>query len=446
MTLAIKSKKRRMCMLRTNRTLVVTILLSICFGAFSWSTAKGADEFVWPRWRGPSGDGISKETEWNPKALDGDPKILWNANVGIGYSNVVIKDNRLYTMGSGKDYALICIDAITGKQTWKCILKDYYCDAQSTPTIDGEFVYALSGEGMLACVQLKNGKLFWKKDLVADYGAVRPFYGFAGSPVVVGDLLILTANTSGMALNRETGQLVWNSDKPPENIEGWDTKGTEYSTPVIYSYKGKQYSLLYSWKGMSSVDVETGKQLWLYKWGFYYRCPLVPDPVVMDNMIYLASDIENEVSKKRLSTLLEINGETPIIRWKSSALYSDITSPVIVDGYVYGCYGGPFSISPYASQRCLELKTGKLMWEEGMLKGRNSFSLTSANRMLIILNSQGSLFIVEASPSGYKEISRCDVRKGEKTIGVFFTPPVLCNGKIYCRSTAGDLICIDVEN
>jgi hypothetical protein len=65
---------------------------------------------------------------------------------------------------------------------------------------------------------------------------------------------------------------------------------------------------------------------------------------------------------------VEIDGET-IIRWKSPDLYSDITSPVIVDGYVYGCYGGPFSISPYASLRCLELKTGKLMWEEGFFKG-----------------------------------------------------------------------------
>ena len=77
-----------------------------------------ADDFDWPRWRGPNGDGISMETDWKPEALAGGPKILWKVDVGMGYSNVVIRDNRLYTMGVGEDRkenVLFCMNATNGK-------------------------------------------------------------------------------------------------------------------------------------------------------------------------------------------------------------------------------------------------------------------------------------------------------------------------------------------
>jgi outer membrane protein assembly factor BamB len=183
-------------------------------GKMTEPTTGITDEFDWLRWRGPNGDGISIETDWNPEALVGGPKILWNVEVGVGYSNVVIKDNRLYTMGVKGVY---CLNAETGEEIWVHSFEGW-TDFQSTPTIGGKYVYILSEDGVVSCLQAKNGKIRWKKDLVSDYGAVRPYWGFAGSPVVEGELLILTANTSGMALNRETGQMVWSSEKPPQQV------------------------------------------------------------------------------------------------------------------------------------------------------------------------------------------------------------------------------------
>jgi len=176
---------------------------------------KKVDEAGWPRWRGPDGNGISTETNWDPEALAGGAKILWKADVGVGYSSVAIKDNRLYTMGLK---GVHCLNAETGKEIWQHSYESIgEVGPQSTPTIDGKFVYALSKEGILLCLKAKNGKLQWKKDLVSEYDVVKPFYEFAGSPVIEGDLIILTANTSGLALNKNTGQKVWDSNKPPES-------------------------------------------------------------------------------------------------------------------------------------------------------------------------------------------------------------------------------------
>ena len=144
-----------------------------------------ADDFDWPQWRGPNGDGISMETNWNPEALSGGPNILWKVDIGMGYSNVAINDNRLYTMGQEGVY---CFDADTGEEIWKHSFKSI-ADPQSTPTTDGKYVYALDKIGILLCLKAKNGKVRWKKDLVSEYDVVKPFYGFAGSPVIEGALL-----------------------------------------------------------------------------------------------------------------------------------------------------------------------------------------------------------------------------------------------------------------
>jgi outer membrane protein assembly factor BamB len=244
--------------------IMICILVIFVFGISAQYSI--AEDFDWPRWRGLNGDGISMETDWDPKALAGGLKILWKAGVGMGHSNVAIKDNRLYTMGMRKrELHVYCLDAETGEEIWRYLIEDYY-DPQSTPTIDDKYVYALSRNGILLCLKAKNGKLRWKKDLVSEYEVVIPYYGFAGSPVIEGDLLILTANTSGIALNKKTGERIWGSDKPPDNLRMPAGTGPHYATPVVYDYEGKRYAVISSYIGLHAVDVETGKVFWLYEW------------------------------------------------------------------------------------------------------------------------------------------------------------------------------------
>jgi len=412
------------------------------------SCAKGSliGGFDWPRWGGPDGNWISKEKSWNPKALVA-PRILWTTDLSYGYSNVAIEGGHLYTMGGeAGDNLIYCLSPNTGQIIWKYPFSGSQTP-QSTPTAGHGLVFALSTEGVLFCLNAQNGKLQWKKDLVADYGAVKPYYGFAGPPVIEGNLLLLTSNSAGLALDRETGQLVWNSSAPPppDQIKAfWSgyTNGTDYSAPVTYKHSGRRCALFSSWKGISAVDVQSGKPDWLYEWDVY-NGNTIPDPVVSGGMILIIGGFSTLMDQQ--SVLVENIGEKPLVHWKSRDLWADITTPVIIGGYIYGCFGGPNR--GLADLRCLDLQTGRLMWKQE-LKTRPrvvSLALTAADGKLIVLDDQGILYIAEASSAGYKEISSCDVLSGEKKIRKFWTPPVLCNGKIYCRNFNGELICIDVS-
>lgn len=387
----------------------------------------------WPRWRGPNGDGISEEKVWNPAGLSGGPRILWRTNIGLGHSNVVVMDNRLYTMGVTRDgNTVVCLNAGTGQEIWRFAFESS-SESQSTVTIDGDYVYALNVRGILLCLKARNGKLRWKKDLVSEYDVTKPTYGFAASPVIEGDLLVLTANNYGMALDKRTGELVWISEKPPKKVIA-DSTGPHYSTPVMYDYDGKRYSLISSYIGLHSVEVATGKVFWLYKWE-PLRAVQTTDPLIFDKYVFIT-----QYDEKYGSVLLEIEGGEPKVLWESMNVESNISSPVMIDGYVYGCEGGPYPNR--GSLQCLDAKTGELMWEE-KLNGE-PISLMAADGKLIILDEKGTLYIAEATPSSYEETSSCQL-PSETGLHQWWTPPVLCNGRIYCRNYAGDLVGIDVS-
>jgi outer membrane protein assembly factor BamB len=417
--------------------LVGSVIINGCAttGKMKEPTAGIADEFDWPRWRGPNGDGKSMESGWDPKALKGEPKIVWKTNVGSGYSNVVIKGNYLYTMGNEEGEDIVyCINSETGEEIWRYSYPHEYFGGyggatQSTPIVEGMYVYALSIEGILLCLEAKNGKLRWKKDLVSEYDVLKPYFNFGGSPVIEGDLIILTANTSGLALDKKTGEMVWGSDKPSEKLSLYPSTGPHYATPVLYDYEGRRYVVITSYVGIHSVDVETGKVLWLYKWD-PFRNIHVSDPLIFNSNVFIAQ------YNRGGSVLLDIKRGEPEVLWENKNMSSDISSPVLINGYIYGCEGGP-----YVGQgllRCLDVETGEVMWEEDL--ETRSITLMAADGKLIILEQDGTLRIAKAKPFAYKEISSCKL-----TSGRYCTPPVLCRSNIYARSLQGDLICIDVS-
>jgi outer membrane protein assembly factor BamB len=411
-------------MIRKIYILILTIYLVIRI-----SNAFGYDSsFDWPRWRGPNGDGISMETDWNPEALAEGPKILWKMDVGVGYSNVAIEDNRLYTIGMGqnrKENVVSCLNTDNGEVIWQYSFESFYIP-QSTPTIDGKYVYALSYGGLLLCLNAKNGKLQWEKDLVNDFESPLPRYGFAPSPVIEGDLVILNAKTS-IALNKKTGDKVWFSEMHEEALYK-----DYYATPVTYNHEGRRYALIFSGRGLFSVDVMTGEKMWYYEWKIPGN-PNVADPVVFDNKVFISSTGYSDNG----GVLLEMIDNEPNVLWKNGNMGNAFSTSLFINGYLYGSNGwfGPIRL------RCLDFDTGSIMWEEEM----KVVSLISADGKLIILETDGTLHIAEATPSAYQEISSCDVLEGEQKGRKFWTPPVLCNGKIYVRNYAGDLVCIDVS-
>jgi outer membrane protein assembly factor BamB len=424
------------------KNLVIAIAIVLITLIFLGSGGKES-EFDWPRWRGPNGDGISLETNWNPEALDGGPKLRWKSNIGVGHANITIKDNRLYTMGAHRaTVTVFCLNASTGQEIWRFAFEEDigFNEANSTPTTDGKFVYALSNQGMLICLETKSGKLSWRRDLVSEYSVTKPYYEFAAPPLIEEDLLVLTANNYGMVVDSRIGELIWTSEKPPKYVRGSST-GTHYSTPVMYDYNEARYSLISNYEGLHSVEVATGKVLWTYPFD-PHRDAQVTEPIVFDSKVFISR------YNKAGSVLLDIKDGTPKVLWKNENLSSDIASPILLDGYIYGCEGGPEV--GYGTLRCLDARTGAIMWEDDLAaEGKTgrlvTASLIAANGKLIILEDDGTLHTAEVNPSSYREISSCDVLDGERKSRKFWTHPVLCNGRIYCRNYAGDLVCIDVR-
>jgi outer membrane protein assembly factor BamB len=410
--------------------MLIYILFILLFGT---NTVCGyADDIEWPRWRGPNGDGISNETNWDSEALVEGPKVLWKVDIGAGYSNVAIKDNRLYTMGlEGKKSIIFCLNVDSGEEIWHYSFDNSRGGQfpQSTPTIDGKYVYALSKDGLLLCLKVKNGKVRWSKNIVVEYNIIPPVRSeFATSPVINNDLLILNANTSGLALEKKTGNVVWTSEPPIGDVG-------QYSTPVLYEFGEKTCVLIFGQRKGSegsclySVDVETGEILWFYE---VWNGDLPADPIIYKNRIFISRGYSGG------SILLEMNGNEVSVLWENQNMKNHFSSCVRIDGYIYGTHGQVGPINPF---RCIDLETGDIMWEKEM----RTVSLISADGKLIILEENGTLRIAEATPSSYTEISSGDVLKGEKKLRKFWTPPVLYKGKIYVRNLGGDLVCIDVS-
>jgi outer membrane protein assembly factor BamB len=378
----------------------------------------------WPRWRGPNGNGISLESDWNPRALAKGPKIQWSVNVGKGYSNVSIKGKYLYTMGSenGEDI-IYCLNTETGEEIWRFSYPSSLPGPQATPSVDEKFLYSLSKDGQLYCLKALNGKFRWKRNLVKDFQVQMPDHGFAGSPIVEGNLVLINANRTGIALNKKTGDAVWVSK--PHHGKHVDY----YASPVIYTNEEERFAALYNHEGVSSIEVKTGKINWKYRWTSVANAA---DPVLVGNNMFVSSDYDSG------GVMLEIYESSPKVLWQNKNMMNHFSTTVHVDGYLYGSSG--FSGNHNNSVRCIDAETGTIMWEIKM----KTASITVADGKLIILNEKGKLTIAEANPSAYGEISNCTI---PDQIGheIWWTPPVLYRGFIYCRNDKGDLVCIDVR-
>ncbi len=397
-----------------------TIMMAI--GLAGWivaGNAQGAEVYDWPQFRGANRDGISKETQWNPLALQGGVKILWKAEVGEGYSAVSIKGDRLFTVGN-KDKAdtLYALSLKDGKEIWSY---SYPCEAGSypgpraTPATDGKLVYSMSREGLLLCLDAGTGGVKWKKDLMKEFGAKNLTWGFSGSPVIKGDKVLVNAGEYGVVLNRNTGAKVWAS--PPG-------KGG-YAAPVEFSVGGKECLALFGAKALYGVDLETGNKLWSFPWKTAHDINAA-DPIVSDGRMFISSGYNNA------GTVLDITGPTPREVWKNKAMKNQFSSCVLIDGYLYGFDGNVGS----GSLKCIDIKTGDEKWSQKIGFG----SLSAAGNHLIALNENGDLFILKASPDKYEEVSSARTVLGKTC----WTAPVLCRGVLYCRNRRGTLVALNL--
>ncbi|NNE91009.1 MAG: PQQ-binding-like beta-propeller repeat protein, partial [Verrucomicrobiales bacterium] len=229
----------------------------LVFPALLLAVFSSADD--WPNWRGPNFDGISNETI--PEILPEELPVLWKAKVGIGFSTVSVKGDRVLTMGNdGKGTDTVrCLSAKTGDVIWrhdyKCPLDPLYYEGgpSATPTIHGDSVYTLSKKGHAFRLDLETGEVIWERDLVADHKFELPEWSFASSAFIEGDRVLLNVGRGGVALHRESGKTVW--------VNSSETSG--YATVV--PFPNRDAHLLFSALSLFAFDADTGKMHWEYK-------------------------------------------------------------------------------------------------------------------------------------------------------------------------------------
>ncbi|MEN8126475.1 MAG: PQQ-binding-like beta-propeller repeat protein [Planctomycetota bacterium] len=369
----------------------------------------------WPNWRGPNYDGVSTETDWDPTALKA-ASPAWEVQIGIGFSAVSVVDGKAYTAGNiNKDTDVIyCFDAATGKELWtyeypeSLTPKQYEGGPNATPTIYEGKLYMISKTGKVFCLNAETGEEVWKREL--PYKEIQ--WGFSGSPVIIGDVVVFNVGSAGVGVDKNNGQVVWKSDNEKSG----------YSSAVPYQDDETRCFTMAGKDALIGAEAATGKIRWSYPWQTKYDINAA-DPIVVNKQVFVTSGYAHGAA------VIDISAADPAVIWENKNMRSQMSGPVLIDGFLYG-----FDDRQLA---CVDWKTGERKWTE---KAPKKGSLCAAGDYLIVIGEKGTLFIVEASPDAYKEISSAEVLDGR-----CWTMPVLANGKIYVRNADGRLVCVDVK-
>ncbi len=389
----------------------LVLVMMGCLVTVSWSSAKD-----WPHWRGADYDGISTETDWNPQALN-EKKILGEAQVGIGFSAVSVVDGKAYTMGNinKKTDVVYCFDAETGKEIWRHEYaedlnpKYYEGGTSATPTVHDGKVYTVSKTAHIFCLDAATGEVIWDKKPVYD----DPTWGVATSALILDDKAIFNLRQHGLALNRLTGETIWESDNGK----------CGYATPVPFREDGIQMVAIFGKDTIMSVEAATGAVRWSYPWKTQHDVNAA-DPIIQGTEVFITSGYNHGAA------LLDISSGKPVKVWENKNMRSQMSGPVLIDGYIYGIDENQLA--------CVDWKTGEQKWAE---KKPRKGALTAAGDKLIVIGETGTLMIARATPEGYQELASADVLSG----GRCWTTPVLSGGRIYVRNAPGQLVCVDVK-
>ncbi len=418
-----------------SRLLITMAALCLCLAAASITRSAnfGAATSDWPQWRGPQRNGISQESgllkQWSKEG----PKLLWQVNdIGDGFSTPSVVGTRICLMSNrGMENEFVqALSTQDGKPLWTTRVGNVgnpdqnppFPKARSTPAIDGDFIYALGSDGDLVCLETSSGKIRWQKSLRKDYGGQPHEWAYAESPLVDGDVLVVTpggAQATMVALNKKTGAVIWKSAIP-----GGDPAG--YASAIIVQAAGRKQYVQFLSKGMVGVDAKTGEFLWRYK--EVVKGPAQAfTPVARDGYVYGGA---LSVGGGLVQLKPDGKGVAAEQVYFARGLPNGFGGAVLVGDYLYG--------TDMAGQQLLavEFTTGKVMWKAESL-GRASVSY--ANGLLYVHGFNGDVALVEATPEGYREKGRFTPpnQPKKKQAGQYaesaYAYPVIANGRLYIR-------------
>ena len=370
----------------------------------------------WPQWRGPNRDGVSFETGLLKEWPSAGPPLVWKTQgLGNGYSTVAVSQGRLYTMGvRGDQEFILAIDQKDGKLLWERAHGSRFANdrgdgPRSTPTVEGDFLYALGGNGDLSCLEINSGKTVWTMNILQKFDSSNIHWGISESPLIVGERLLVTPggkNAAIVALDKKTGSVIWKSQS--------DRPG--YSSGVYTELGGIPEAIFFTESRALGVDVRNGNLLWEYSQASN-RTANCATPIVSGNYVFLSSDYGTGCA---LLALVPTEGKIKAREvYFNQEMKNHHSSSVLVEGTLYG-----FSS---AILTAMQFNDGHVFWKDRSVgKG----SLTYADGHLYCFSEKGVVGLVEANPSAYKEKGRFSIP--QETLPTW-SHPVVAGGRLYLR-------------
>ena len=388
---------------------VLLLVLSIPGVSF----AQTANNASWPQWRGPNRDGVSKETGLLKQWPAEGPALVWKAaGAGRGYSSFSVANGRLYTMGlRGDREFVVAFDVATGKEAWatpngNAFRNDRGDGPRGTPTVDGDRVYALGGNGDLSALNARTGQVVWAKNILKEFGGRNITWGISESPLIVGNKLLVNPggpDASIVALNKTDGSVIWKSQS--------DRAG--YSSAIPVEVNGGTQVVFFTHQRAVGLDLKDGRLLWEYSKPAN-DVANAATPIVRGNRVFISSDYGTGggvVEIKPDGTAQEV--------WFTRDMRNHHSSSVLVGDHLYG-----FSS---AILTAIKFDTGEIAWRDRSVgKG----SLVYADGRLYCFSENGVMGLVEATPTGYVEKGRFRIQQGELPT---WTHPVVAGGRLYLR-------------
>ncbi len=381
----------------------------------------------WPQWRGPNRDGKSPETGLLAAWPAGGPRLLWQVDsLGAGYSSLAVAEGRLFTQGLvDGDQFLIALDATTGETVWKTSHGKPYSNRRGdgprgTPTVDGDRVYALGGDGNLLCADIRTGAKRWEKDLLRTYGGRNIRWGISESPLVDVDRVIVNPGgpkASVVALDKVTGR------------ELWRTQGDKagYSSPVVAVTDGLRQYVVFTGEAAVGILADNGELLWRYA-TVSNSTANIATPIVHDDLVFLSSAYGTGSALLRLDRSGGAVSADEV--YFSRDMRNHYTSSILIDGYLYGFSGRILT--------AMHLETGEVAWKARSVgKGQ----IIHAEGKLYILGDNATVGLVDPVPDHYREISRFEIESGDLPT---WTLPVISGGVLYLRDQ-GRLYAYDIK-
>jgi outer membrane protein assembly factor BamB len=389
------------------------------------------------QWRGPNRDGIYPDTlllkEW---PADGPEILFVSKGIGRGYSSAVATSERIFVTGIRDSLEYLTAMDLEGNILWQEAIGPRWDqsipETRSTPTVEDERLYVLTGKDLMACFHAESGELIWSVDIHKEYASRWDMFGVSESVLLVDNKVITSPagdRAQMIALDKMTGELIWKSASIGANRSNM--------SPILIEHCGNPYVIASTQTHMIGVDPSNGEILWDYHYNFLSEknentTILANTPIYKDSCLWISNGWDVP------SVMLEIapDGRSVSEKFKDRTFDNQNMGVVLVDGFLYG---SNFTGRNTGKWVCMNWNTGEIKWVADF---HNKGPIIYADGMLYIYEEKrGNMALVNPDPESFELVSTFRVTEGA---GPHWARPTIFNRMLLVRH--GDaLIAYDIK-